>query len=174
MKTGKKSGFSQLWRRNAVVAAIALFVCAAVYLNWSYEQQQAETGKTLGESTMVDGKTGDPLLGDNKTQTGTQTGSQTGSPDQSGAQTQDGQDSNKPASAAVSSYFATARLNRQQARDSALSLLQDAASGDGDYRGGGGGNLLSFLSLPPTAWVSDCLSCRDHPSKAGDFSALRQ
>jgi hypothetical protein len=44
----------------------------------------------------------------------------------------------------------------------------------GDYRGGGGGNLLSFLSLPPTAWVSDCLSCRDHPSKAGDFSALRQ
>ena len=126
MKTGKKSGFSQLWRRNAVVAAIALFVCAAGYLNWSYEQQQAETGKTLGESTMVDGKTGDPLLGDNKTQTGTQTGS----PDQSGAQTQDGQDSNKPASAAVSSYFATARLNRQQARDSALSLLQDAASGE--------------------------------------------
>ena len=126
MKTGKKSGFSQLWRRNAVVAAIALFVCAAVYLNWSYEQQQAETGKTLGESTMVDGKTGDPLLGDNKTQTGTQTGS----PDQSGAQTQDGQDSNKPASAAVSSYFATARLNRQQARDSALSLVQDAASGE--------------------------------------------
>ena len=126
MKTGKKSGFSQLWRRNAVVAAIALFVCAAVYLNWRYEQQQAETGKTLGESTMVDGKTGDPLLGDNKTQTGTQTGS----PDQSGAQTQDGQDSNKPASAAVSSYFATARLNRQQARDSALSLLQDAASGE--------------------------------------------
>ena len=71
MKTGKKSGFSQLWRRNAVVAAIALFVCAAVYLNWSYEQQQAETGKTLGESTMVDGKTGDALLGDGKTQTGT-------------------------------------------------------------------------------------------------------
>ena len=128
MKTGKKSGFSQLWRRNAVVAAIALFVCAAVYLNWSYEQQQAETGKTLGESTMVDGKTGDPLLGDNKTQTGTQTGS----PDQSGAQTQDGQDSNKPASAAVSSYFATARLNRQQARDSALSLLQDAAGEEAD------------------------------------------
>ena len=113
-------------KRNVVTVTVLLFVCAAVYLNWSYEQQQAETGKTLGESTMVDGKTGDPLLGDNKTQTGTQTGS----PDQSGAQTQDGQDSNKPASAAVSSYFATARLNRQQARDSALSLLQDAASGE--------------------------------------------
>ena len=53
----KGKGFSQLWKRNAVVAAIALFVCAAVYLNWSYEQ---EAGKTLGESTMVGGE--DPLL----------------------------------------------------------------------------------------------------------------
>ena len=46
MKT-KGKGLSQLWKRNAVVAAIALFVCAAVYLNWSYEQEAA--GKTLGE-----------------------------------------------------------------------------------------------------------------------------
>ena len=38
MKT-KGKGLSQLWKRNAVVAAIALFVCAAVYLNWSYEQE---------------------------------------------------------------------------------------------------------------------------------------
>ena len=36
MKT-KGKGLSQLWKRNAVVAAIALFVCAAVYLNWSYQ-----------------------------------------------------------------------------------------------------------------------------------------
>ena len=48
------------WKRNAVVAAIALFVCAAVYLNWSYEQE-AEAGKTLGESTLVGSE--DPLLG---------------------------------------------------------------------------------------------------------------
>jgi len=126
MKTGKKSGFSQLWRRNAVVAAIALFVCAAVYLNWSYEQQQAETGKTLGESTMVDGKTGDALLGDGKTQTGT-TGAQ--DPD---AQPQADPKEGTATSAPVSSYFATARLNRQQARDSALSLLQDAAGEEAD------------------------------------------
>ena len=38
MKTkGKGVSLSQLWKRNAVVAAIALFVCAAVYLNWNYE-----------------------------------------------------------------------------------------------------------------------------------------
>ena len=44
MKT-KGKNLSQLWKRNMVVAAIAVFVCAAVYLNWNYEQ---EVGKTLG------------------------------------------------------------------------------------------------------------------------------
>ena len=34
----------------------------------------------------------------------------------------------QPAGQSGSGYFASARLNRQQARDSALSLLQDAAS----------------------------------------------
>ena len=56
MKT-KGKNLSQLWKRNMVVAAIAVFVCAAVYLNWNYEQ---EVGKTLGESAMV-GKE-DPLV----------------------------------------------------------------------------------------------------------------
>ena len=31
----------KLWKRNAVVAAIVLFVCVAVYLNWSYQQDEA-------------------------------------------------------------------------------------------------------------------------------------
>lgn len=105
----KGSKWSQLWKRNAVVVAISLFVCAAVYLNWSYEQEAA-AGKTLGQSTMVGSETTDPLLkgpGDSSAQPG-----EKGESDKSTA----------------SSYFATARLNRQQARDSALSLLQDAAA----------------------------------------------
>ena len=105
MRTGKKErNWSQLWKRNAVVAAIALFVCAAVYLNWNYEQE-AKAGKTLGQSTLVGGEAGDPLV--------------KGDVDASG---QGGTGSTG------NSYFATARLNRQQARDSALSLLQDAAA----------------------------------------------
>ena len=60
MKT--KNGVNwKLWKRNAVVAAIVLFVCAAVYLNWSYGQgdQTAETGgKTLGEAELVSGEDG--------------------------------------------------------------------------------------------------------------------
>ena len=34
----------KLWKRNAVVAAIVLFVCVAVYLNWSYDQGQSVSG----------------------------------------------------------------------------------------------------------------------------------
>ena len=53
----KKSDWSQLWKRNAVVAAIALFVCAAVYLNWNYGKEAGTgAGKTLGQSTMVGGR----------------------------------------------------------------------------------------------------------------------
>ena len=106
MRTGKKgTEWSQLWKRNAVVASIALFVCAAVYLNWDYEQQ-AQAGKTLGQSTLVGSETADPLLPDSSAQYSTAS--------------QEERD--------AEGYFAAARLNRQQARDSALSLLQDAAA----------------------------------------------
>ena len=123
MKT-KGKGLSQLWKRNAVVAAIALFVCAAVYLNWSYEQEAA--GKTLGESTLV-GKE-DPLLG------GGADGSSSGAAEGDGqtGESAQAQEGTSQTGAASSDYFSTARLNRQQSRDSALALLQDAAGEDAD------------------------------------------
>ena len=57
------------WKRNAVVATVLLFVCAAVYLNWRYAgnlaaedaapaSQQSEDGgstKILGDATLVGG-----------------------------------------------------------------------------------------------------------------------
>ena len=114
MRTGKKgTDWVRLWKRNAVVAAIALFVCAAVYLNWNYEQE-AEAGKTLGQSTLVGGETDDPLVSGAGNEEG-------GDAALTGAEEGDG-------ASQASDYFATARLNRQQARDSALSLLQDAAA----------------------------------------------
>ena len=101
-----------VWKRNAVVAAVVLFVCGAVYLNWSYQKGQSEeAGKTLGEAELVSMQSADPLL---KT-----------SPAPSAAP------SASPAPAATdkkSGYFDAARLNRQQARDSALSILQEAAA----------------------------------------------
>ena len=113
MKT-KGKGLSQRGKRDAVVAAIALFLFAAVYLNWSYEQ---EAGKTLGESTMVGSE--DPLLDG-----GTATAPAETSPDSAQKEPSD-----LETAVTGSDYFATARLNRQQSRDSALALLQDAAAG---------------------------------------------
>ena len=115
----KKADWSQLWKRNAVVAAIALFVCAAVYLNWSYGKD-ADAGKTLGQSTMVGDRTDDPLVkGDSST---------AAAPEKGDASTAGDAPTGDTAGSSGSAYFATARLNRQQARDSALSLLQDAAA----------------------------------------------
>ena len=48
----------KLWKRNVIAATIVLFVCGAVYLNWSYSQDTA-AGKNLGEAALV-GQT-DPL-----------------------------------------------------------------------------------------------------------------
>ena len=95
----------KLWKRKVIAAAIVLFVCGAVYLNWSYSQDTA-AGKNLGEAALV-GQT-DPLQN-----------AEEGNQD---AAAQEGQQTS-----GESSYFSTARLNRQQARDNALSLLQEAA-----------------------------------------------
>lgn len=100
----------KLWKRNAIAAAIVLFVCGAVYLNWSYAQD-TQAGKNLGEATLVGS---DSLL---RTEDGQ------AAQDNAGGENA-GQDGG---SAASGTYFSTARLNRQQARDNALSLLQEAA-----------------------------------------------
>ena len=98
-----------VWKRNAVVLAIVLFVGVAEYLNWSYNNQltgegsgtDGSDGKVLGQTTLVNGVDEEQ---DGETAEG-QTEEETGS-----------------------GYFASARLNRQQARDSALELLQEAAA----------------------------------------------
>ena len=101
-----------VWKRNAVVAAVVLFVCGAVYLNWSYQKGKTEeAGKTLGEAELVSMQSADPLL---KTSPAPST-----DPSASPAPSSSGK---------TTGYFDTARLNRQQARDSALSILQEAAA----------------------------------------------
>ena len=61
-----------VWKRNAVVVAIVLFVGAAVYLNWSYGQEVSADGdgqgggRLLGQAALVNGKE-DGQSGDGKT-----------------------------------------------------------------------------------------------------------
>lgn len=115
----------KLWKRNLIAAAIVLFVCGAVYLNWSYTQDTA-AGRNLGQAALVGGRE-DPLL--TQPDPGTADGKSDGKSDGKAedGQGQDGTQANDPATAESGNYFSTARLNRQQARDNALSLLQEAA-----------------------------------------------
>lgn len=88
----------KVWKKRAVVGAVLLFVCAAVYMNWRYAGSLEDTSKVLGESTLVSGeKTGE-------------------------------NNANVQQTANENDYFATARLSRKQARDNAISMLKDAST----------------------------------------------
>lgn len=84
------------WKRPAVVLAVMVLVGASVYLNWKYAGNVAETDKILGQATLVNEN------GEGVTVT------------------------EDAAAASENDYFATARLSRKQARDSAISMLQEA------------------------------------------------
>ena len=88
----------QLWKRNAVVATILVFVCAAIFLNGKYADKVEKPAKVLGQAQQVDAP--------------------------------DGEAAEVSAEAGGSDYFASARLTRQQARDSALSLLKEASENE--------------------------------------------
>ena len=90
------------WKRNAVLLTMAVLVCAAVGLNWKYSTQEA-----LQQAE----ETGTKILGE--------------------ATLVSGQEGTELAEDTVyegDDYFASARLTRQQARDNAVNLLQEAMS----------------------------------------------
>ncbi len=84
-------------KKGAVYSVVALMLCVAVYLNWSYNKgneynsvSDFESGKILGEAQLVDGS----------------------------------ELSQETSGSAVSDdYFSEARLSRQQARDEAVNIL---------------------------------------------------
>ena len=49
----------QLWKRNAVVATILVFVCAAIFLNGKYADKVEKPAKILGQAQQVDASDGE-------------------------------------------------------------------------------------------------------------------
>lgn len=100
----------KIWKKNLVAAAILVTVCAGIYVNWSYTEDQTtpvltdtlDSAKLLSSDMLV-------LSGDMTDLNGT------------------GQNSNT-----IENYFAAVRLSRQQARDSAVGLLQEAMAYESD------------------------------------------
>ena len=93
-------------KRNIVMAAVLLFVCAAVYLNWSYNRKMGDA-----DSAMVRAE-------DEAMEAANEKYLETLAEEEQSAES-------------GSAYFASARLTRQQSRDEALGLLETAAAGEG-------------------------------------------
>ena len=92
------------WKKNLIAAAVLVAVCAGIYVNWLYTEDQtvANLQDTLDEDKIL---SNDLLV--------------------MGPDTTIQQPENT-----ISEYFAAVRLSRQEARDSAVSLLQEAMAYD--------------------------------------------
>lgn len=89
----------KIWKKNLIAAAVLVTVCAGIYLNWLYSEDQATAGleDTLDASKLL---SSDMLVMSDV-------------------------DEMEEVST-VSDYFAAVRLSRQETRDSAVTLLQQA------------------------------------------------
>lgn len=118
----------KLWKRNAVVAAIVLFVCVAVYLNWSYDQGQSVSGIGSATNVTTERNLGEAALVNSDSALAMEDGSSSSSQDTK-AEGADAKTTSGTADVETSGdYFATARLNREEARDNSLSILQDTVN----------------------------------------------
>ena len=91
----------KVWKKNLVAAAVLLTVCGGIYGNWLYSQDQAvsDLTETLDESKIM---SADKLV------------------------ISDGEDAIiNESTDTMTDYFAAVRLSRQEARDSAVTLLQE-------------------------------------------------
>lgn len=94
----------KIWKKNMVAAAVLVTVCAGIYVNWLYTEEQTATmltdtiaaEKVMSEDTLVLSEDMAAIAAGEDVQT------------------------------TASDYFAAVRLSRQQARDNAVNLLQEA------------------------------------------------
>jgi stage III sporulation protein AH len=91
------------WKKNLVAAAVLVTVCTGIYVNWLYTEQS--TAKELTETLDFEKVMSDDTLI---------------------LSAEDAVLTDAAANTATD-YFAAVRLSRQQARDSAVSLLQDVS-----------------------------------------------
>ncbi len=95
----------KIWKKNLIAAAVLVTVCAGIYVNWLYTEDQttADLTDTLNADKIL---SSDMLV------------------------MADGTLAESTDQPVVSDYFAAVRLSRQEARDSAVTLLQEAMAYD--------------------------------------------
>lgn len=100
---------NKIWKKNAVVATVLLFVCLGIYLNWAYQRDAntPELTEVLNEELILDDAAlviGQDVVDGETLQTAM---------------------ASVEASDSTAEYFAQIRLNRQESRDSAVTQLQE-------------------------------------------------
>lgn len=90
------------WKKNMIAAAVLLVVCAGIYMNWMYSNTQ-------DVADLTDKLDADKVMSDDSLML------------EVDGVIDDVQDT-------ITDYFAAVRLSRQQARDNAVELLQEAMS----------------------------------------------
>jgi len=115
----------KIWKRNAVLMTVLLFVCVALYMSWSYNREDSIDPLDVYLSENLDnsldaGADSDLLQEFNVSVAGED------AMDMIGAN--DGQtDVDVQPEMSADNFFSETRLSRKQARDSALELLREAA-----------------------------------------------
>jgi stage III sporulation protein AH len=114
---------TNLWKRNAVVAVVLLFICVGIYLHWSYSQEDVETPVDLADTLDT------ALLDAAEADTQDAIASVDALTDEV-VVISDGEDygailTQADTDTAMSEYFAAIRLARQESRDNAVELLQE-------------------------------------------------
>ncbi len=101
----------KIFKRNAIIITVILFVCVAVYLNWSYNRRDtvSDGSQAALDATSGEAAADESALYFDQEQTG-----------------EAAEEALGPAGTA-GEYFANARLTRRQARDSAINTLREAA-----------------------------------------------
>ena len=94
----------KIWKKNLVAAAVLITVCAGIYVNWMYAEDSAV-------QTLTDKLDADKIMSDDALVLSSDM-----------AAVMKGEEVETTAS----NYFSAVRLSRQQARDNALNLLQEA------------------------------------------------
>ncbi len=137
-------------KRNAVIITVLVFVCAAAYLNWSYDRQNAELetdslydysqqadssnveGQLLsqvGETTDTEKTEAEDNVETENTENNVETENKEDSTNETGLYYTGSY--SEAVSGSISEYFSQVRLERTQARDEASMTLQTVALTDG-------------------------------------------
>lgn len=94
----------KVWKKNMVAAAVLVTVCAGIYVNWLYTEDQ--TAAALTQTLDAEKVMSEDMLALSEDMAAIAAG--------------------EPVQTTATDYFAAVRLSRQQARDSAVNLLQEA------------------------------------------------